>query len=190
VGRIVLFREEEFHDYILGDATNTYKGKLDKFLRHVVHIRPGVFVIVDELEAPEPVTYEWWLHALSEMQLDAVTGSIIVSQGDARLDVQFFQPEELDMIQFRGFPDPPEINRNPMNITMGIVEKDQWHVTVSTRAKSSKARFIVLLIPSKVGRRPLITAPRLDGDTFLLGFNGKEYSIRLGPRLVVQRTER
>jgi hypothetical protein len=187
-GRIVLFQEEEFHDYILGDATNTYQGTLDKFLRHVVHIRPGVYIIIDELEAPQPVTYEWWLHALSEMQLDTATGSIIVAQGDARLEVQFIQPEELDMVQFRGFPDPPEINRNPMNVKMGSVEPDQWHVTASTSAKGRTARFVVLLIPSKVDSRPQITTPRLDGDTLELGFNGKKYSLHLGARVVLQRT--
>ncbi|NQT88905.1 DUF4962 domain-containing protein, partial [bacterium] len=63
-GRIVHFTTGETFDYAMADASPAYGGCLTKCLRHIVHVRPGVFVILDELAAAKPVTFEWGLHAL------------------------------------------------------------------------------------------------------------------------------
>ncbi len=84
-GKIIEFESKDFYDYVLGDATEAYQGLLKKFHRHVVHIRPGIFILFDDVEAPKPVTFEWWIHALSEMTINPENKSITISQGDARL---------------------------------------------------------------------------------------------------------
>ena len=92
-GRIVAFEPGEFADYVQADASAAYQGQLKKFVRHVVHIRPGLFILFDELDAPEPVLYEWRLHALSEMQLRPNEQIVTVRQGEARLDAIFIEPK-------------------------------------------------------------------------------------------------
>ncbi|MHC4396239.1 MAG: DUF4962 domain-containing protein [Planctomycetota bacterium] len=180
-GKVVFFESGDSRDYIIGDATAAYSGLLKKFHRYITHIRPGIFVMFDDLEAPKPVTFEWWLHSLSEMSIDSAQKSITISQGDARLKVVFLQRGQLDFEQFKGFPDPPEVNKNPMNVVMGKIEPDQWHVTVSTRPKSTAARFVTVLLPFKKGEEPEVSDGRVTEKagwiSIELKINGKKHSV-------------
>ncbi|GAF86124.1 unnamed protein product, partial [marine sediment metagenome] len=179
-GKIVKFEPQDLYDYILGDATVAYQGLLKKFHRHVVHIRPGIFVIYDDLEAPKPVTYEWWLHALSEMNVDPEKRSITISQGNARLKVLFLQSEKLNFHQFKGFPVPPERG-----------EEDQWHVTASISSKSTASKFITVLIPFKKYKEPELSVDNLIEKpkevSLELNIKGKKYFISFVPEVSVQK---
>ncbi|MHC4402854.1 MAG: DUF1028 domain-containing protein [Planctomycetota bacterium] len=147
-GRIVRFLTGERYDYALADATPAYDGRLTKCLRHVIHFRPnaavgdaaGTFVVVDELEAPKPVTFEWWLHALEEMQIDRNRREVLIRRGDARLRATFVVPHELEFKQTDRFDPPPENNA-----------PNQWHLTASTASPSPSATFIVVLSPLRAG---------------------------------------
>lgn len=189
-GRIITFEQTDLYDYILGDATQAYRGLLKKFRRHIIHIRPGVFVMLDELEAPEMVTFEWWLHALSKMEVDSKQRFITISQGNARLKVLFLQPKKLNFNQFEGFPDPPEVNKNPMNVTMGIREKDQWHVTASTSPKSATSRFIVVLVPFEKDNEPKLSVGHIIESpaevSVELNINNKKYFVSFVPEVTVR----
>jgi len=48
-GRIVDFRHQKALSYVCGDATPAYAGKLRRFRRHVLFLRPGVILLLDEL---------------------------------------------------------------------------------------------------------------------------------------------
>ncbi len=137
-GKIVRFATSDRYDYALGDATAAYSGRLTKALRHVLHVRPGLFVIVDELEAHKPVTFEWWLHALEEMKVDEAGREVLIRRGDARLLVNFLQPQELVFTQTDQFTPPPEDKR-----------PNQWHLTASTKAKVASATFFTVLRPHR-----------------------------------------
>jgi hypothetical protein len=73
--------------YTVGDASNAYSGKndllrrmndpelpdeiklgLQRFRRHIVMIRPSVFVIYDDLVADQKVEWSWQLHSTYPMQ--------------------------------------------------------------------------------------------------------------------------
>jgi len=184
-GKVVSFENRDIYDYILGDATQAYMGLLNKFHRHVIHIRPGVYVIYDDLEAPEPVTFEWWLHALSEMSVNESNKSIIISEGNARLKVNFLQSGKLNFDQFSGFPDPPEVRE-------GRIYKDQWHFTASTVSKNTKAKFITVLVPFKKDKdkEPNISVGHLVEEdnkvSVELNIDGKKYFISFAPEVSVK----
>lgn len=184
-GKVVSFENRDVYDYILGDATQAYMGLLNKFQRHVIHIRPGVYVIYDDLEAPEPVTFEWWLHALSKMSVNESKKSIIISEGNARLKVNFLQSGKLNFNQFSVFPDPPE-NRGDSTPEY----KDQWHITASTVSKGTKAQFITVLVPFKKDKEPDISVGKLveeiNNVSFELNIDGKKYFISLVPEVSVK----
>jgi len=179
-GKIVTFESNDMYDYTLGDATKAYKGSLTKFLRHVVHIKPGVFVLFDELEAPKPVKYEWWLHSLSEMNIDGNNKVINIAQGDARLKVLFLEAGKLDFQQIKGFPDAPPEHGEP----------DHFHTIASPVIKSAKANFITLFVPYKKDKEPVVTVDNLiekPGEVSLvLNFQDKKYSISFLPKVEIK----
>jgi hypothetical protein len=185
-GRIANFENREGYDYTMGDATQAYMGQLDRFHRHIIHIHPGIFVIYDDLEAPEPVTFEWCMHALSEMRINESGRSFIISEGDARLKVQFIQSDRINLDQFTGFPYPPESRGEN-----SPVYKDQWHLIASTDAKTTKSKFISVLVPYKKDMERSISINNLvegtDNISFELGVDGQEYFVSLEPEISVKK---
>ncbi|MCP4641028.1 MAG: DUF4962 domain-containing protein [bacterium] len=139
-GAITGFIHTDDYDYVQADATAAYQGRLTKFVRQVVHVRPGIFVIFDQLDAHDPVTYEWRLHALSEMNLEPEIQQLTVSQGKARLLVRMFQDAQLSATQTYEFDVPPENDA-----------ADQWHAVVSPLEKAKAYTFLTVLVPYKEG---------------------------------------
>ncbi len=139
-GAIVAFQQGEDYDYVAADATRAYPGKLDRFLRHVIHVRPGVFVLYDDLASPEPRRFEWLLHTLSEMELFPEESRVISAQGDARLRVDFLMPAAIALEQTAGFEPPPERGG-----------ADQYHLVASNTEPAKDMQFLTVLRPYKTG---------------------------------------
>lgn len=89
------------YDYIKGSAAGAYGSpKLDKFDRHVVYMKPGYFVMFDDLKADMPRTFDWVLYSgdLSEIAVDgqsvpfgqtAQGNNLFLSNGRAALTAKF-----------------------------------------------------------------------------------------------------
>jgi len=144
-GRIESFVAGVSIDYARANATAAYSGRLSKFVRHVIHFRPGTFVIVDELEAPQPVTFEWNLHALRPMEIDEAHGTAVLHLGKARLRASFLAPRGLSMRQTDQFDPPPEPQARKA--------QNQWHLTAATREKATRAVFFVVLMAAEKGKQ-------------------------------------
>lgn len=146
-GRIARFRQGSGMpgsiDYALADATVAYDGLLNRFFRHVYHIHPREFLMIDELEAPVPVRYDWLLHSLEEMEINPVSRTVIVKGDRARLEVKFIAPEELNFSKTDQF-DPPVQTHLPTSRDRKEWP-DQWHLTVSTKNKMKAATFVVTM---------------------------------------------
>lgn len=125
-------------DYAAGDAAEAYEGRLKKFVRRIFYERPREFLLIDELEAPQPVRFDWLLHALEKMEINEAAKTVTVSKGKARLTVEFLTPEKLVFSQTNKFTDSP-------GKIYGTDEyyPDQWHLTVSYTEKSRAAVFMV-----------------------------------------------
>ncbi len=139
-GKITHFLDSPAFHFAVGDATAAYKGRLKRFLRKIVHVRPGVFVVFDDVAAPKPVTWEWWLHSVVEMEIDAPARSVRVDHENAHMDVRWLAPSELAYAQTGKFDPPPERDVN---------WQEQWHLTASTKAKSDATCFLTVLWPWK-----------------------------------------
>ena len=137
-GRMVSALISPEFDYACGDASRAYGGRLD-FLRHVIFVRPDYLVLVDELAAPKPSTFDWLLHAWERMDVSPETGRVITTRGDARLLTQFVWPERLTFSQTDQFTIPPA-NGMP----------NQWHLTACASPSKSE-RFVTVLYPYKAG---------------------------------------
>ncbi|MBN1343356.1 MAG: DUF4962 domain-containing protein [Phycisphaerae bacterium] len=140
-GRITQFATGHAFDLAVGDATPAYQGNLKRFVRKVVHVRPGVFVVFDDVAAPKPSTFEWWLHGVEEMKIDPNEQRAVAGRRHARMNVRWLSPAGLAFRQTGAFDPPPE--REEANW------RKQWHLTASTKAKLPATTFLTVLWPWK-----------------------------------------
>ena len=137
-GRIMAFEDQPGLTYVAGDATAAYMGKLRRFHRHILFLRPGLFLLVDDLEAPADAVFQWMLHAFEEMELDKSSGRIVSTREDATLDVYLRSPAGITLSQTDQFDTPynagiPEDYHRDM--------PNHWHVTAETQRKTDAARI-------------------------------------------------
>ncbi|MBM4084458.1 MAG: DUF4962 domain-containing protein, partial [Planctomycetes bacterium] len=173
-GRIADFADTKDFCYAVGDATKAYGGRLEKFLRHVVFVRPDYFVLFDDLRSAIDSEFQWWLHAKREMKLDEPGQAVTISEGDARLLVRFLSPTPLKFAQTDKF-DVPAFKEAP----------NQWHFTATPTSKRREVRCLTLLAPYRTGgEAELPTVKALDASS------GAAFEVRgpWGHDLVAWRT--
>lgn len=164
-GRIGAFVHGAGYDYVEGDAAAAYGGRLTKFLRQVVHVRPGVFVMLDDLAAPKPATFQWLLHAYQKIDMDEEDRILYVRRQPAAMEVRLLLPTELVFSQTDRYEPEPEKLRGP---DPGKIRGDipnTWHLTAGTPAAATTAQFLTVLLPHRVGGETnLPRSGLLEGD--------------------------
>lgn len=133
-GRITRFRTTQELDVVAGDAGGSYEN-LDRWTRRIAFLKPHVLVIHDVLEAPEPSTYRWLLHAPGTFRIDGSHARH--SEDDRAVDVHFLHPGGLSISQ-TGKYDPPPAEWADLDL-------HEWHLTAETGGKSKTAEFITLV---------------------------------------------
>lgn len=123
-----------------GDATPAYMGKLTKWVRHILFLRPGLFLLLDEIAAPSPSRFQWLMHALNEME---IRGQQIVSRRNkAKLEVHLACAQGLTLSQTDQFDTP---------YNHGIPEAyhrekaNHWHVTAETNSDSKVSQIAAVM---------------------------------------------
>lgn len=196
--------------YALGDASHAYCGisddpmwvnyfaqagitqtpdngfgetPLTRYRRHVLMLHPRTVLIYDELEASEPVRWDWLLH--SPVRFDINEAEQVLSTADEAdgfyAVTQLFGSSEMDITQTDQFAVPPA--------TGGAEYPNQWHLTACTDNQPA-TRYLTLIQVCEAGESPYII--RRDGDTFTWGDWTVEACLNASgsPRLVVRhRTE-
>jgi hypothetical protein len=139
-GKILSLQDESGYTYVAGDATPAYMGKLKKWIRHILFLRPGLFLLLDEIEAPASSQYQWMLHAFEKMD---IKGKKITSRRKgATLEVYLDCPKGLKLSQTDKFDTP---------YNYGIPEKyhkqkaNHWHVEAQTIKKSKVVRIAAVM---------------------------------------------
>jgi len=156
-GRLKTFHTTAAGDYAVGDANQAYKGKLSRFDRRIVFLRPlhtggeAVIVIRDELAAPEPSTYQFLLHALNKMEVNEDRQSVIVAKGNARCRVEYLEPSRLTFEQHNQFTQPP-YREAP----------DQWHLAASTVEKIKSISSLIAVQPYRSGAAAKLLPARME----------------------------
>ena len=69
--------------YWLGDATAAYAGRLQRFHRHILHVPPEHFLIIDDLAAPAPQRFQWLLHSMDQPEVRGDDRAVILRKGAA-----------------------------------------------------------------------------------------------------------
>ncbi len=143
-GHMVDFLDDNEFTYVHGDALPAYEGKLLRSDRHILYLRPGVFLMLDDLQAPDDSKYQWMLHALEKMKIVG-SNQIRSQRKGAILDVYLSCPQGLSITQTDQFDTP---------YNAGIPEQfhkdvpNQWHITAETTIKSKASRIGAVMIVS------------------------------------------
>jgi hypothetical protein len=133
-GRITHFETTPERDVVVGEAGGAYDN-LDRWTRSIYFYKPDVIIIHDVLEAPEPSSYQWLLHAEAEFALEGNAASVAAKGG--KVHAQWLYPENLAITQTNEFETPPH--------EWASFKLDEWHLTAETPEKAAKQEFITVI---------------------------------------------
>jgi hypothetical protein len=145
-GKISAWEFKGSVDYVAGDATEAYEGRLKRFVRHIVFVKPDVIVIADEVIASKPSTFQWMLHALKEFAVDEPSQMLTLQRERAGLFVHYIAPEPLRFKQWSGYEPSPDID-----FMGGRTFPTQWHVEASTTTPREQVFVLTVLRPYRIG---------------------------------------
>ncbi len=149
------FAGREF-DYVIGDVTAAYKDKagLKKFLRHVFHIKPDCWIIVDEFETKEPAKIELSFHSDFPFHRKG-QGQYVAGGKKGRLRLTALWPEDVTAQALKHLvKDPHGSHRN----------RKLDALVLSNARKRRKAVFITVLEARPAGSEFRITAEAAKAD--------------------------
>jgi hypothetical protein len=182
-GRIVRWEFKDGLDYVVGDAAESYQGKLKRFLRHVVFVKPDVIVIADELEAPAPSIFQWMLHAHQPFEVDEPGQRLTTNRNTAGVVVDYAAASPLKMRQWTGYDPEPDWEYLKSVKSSGIPPK--WHVEASSVEPAARAFTLTVLRPYREGQAPA-SKPRVEqqGPVIRLAVDGaRRKNVKLAFRL-------
>jgi hypothetical protein len=172
-GELTRFATSQRFDYVVGEAAPAYDGALTRFTRAAFFLKPDAIVVFDELEAPQPSTFQWLLHARTEMQVD---GQTIRAKGlgPGAAVVQLLAPAGLQITQTNRFDPPPQ----------EWVKLEQWHLQAATMEPATTAGFVTVIRPYRAGDpEPPLGARALESAEAV----GCELDLRDAKAVVVRR---
>src|SRR5690606_15273799 len=134
-GRIVRSEIAAEIDMVEGEAGSSYEN-LDRWTRRVIFLKPSIIVLHDVLEAPEPSTFQFTLHAADtpfELSQDAAAW-----RGEnGAVEVRFLEPADM-LIEQTNKTDPPPAEWASFKL-------NEWHLTASTNEKRANQQFITCI---------------------------------------------
>jgi hypothetical protein len=142
-GAITAFSSVQGYDYAEGEAAPAYGGRLERFRRHVVHLRPGIFVIFDDLAGKKDSTFQWLLHAYDKIQVEEGARRLRIERAPAALDAWMLLPEKVTFQQTDRYVPEPEDTKGKWDNT--------WHLTAGSTVPAKRAAFLVVLAVHRVG---------------------------------------
>ncbi len=153
-GRIASFQTTATIDGVIGEAAEAYLSDgsggqplLDRYTRAIVFVKPELIVVFDRLEAPRPTTFEYWLHAINEFQIEG-QHQVRTEVGDVACEIDILAPEGLHLSQTDQYdPNPwPQITTR------------EWHLTASTPSAATHTEFVAIYRPHHTSDTPPPTA--------------------------------
>ena len=95
-GEILAYADQDAFMYVCGDATKSYSpGKLDRFVRQFVFIRPDIVVVFDRVVSTKPEFKKTWLlHSVTQPRVTGEGGAFEIKSGGGRLACVPLLPEK------------------------------------------------------------------------------------------------
>lgn len=155
-GRIAAELLTAGYDYVEGDATAAYGGRLRHARRHALLVKSGpvpFVVLYDDLQADAPRTYQFMLHALSPFDVDDSAARLTARRPKAGVQVAYLAPgsSRVAFRQWDGYDPKP---KKPF--------PNQWHVEASARSEGARMEMLTVLLPFRGSTPPRWRARRVD----------------------------
>ncbi len=138
-GKITAFKTTPSMDIVVGEAGMAYEPPLERYTRAIIFVKPELVVVYDRLEAKEPSTFEYWLHAINEIGVKN-QHEVQVRYDDVVCDIDFLTPSDLAFKQTNEY-DPKPRERIKMR---------EWHLTATTSEKKKRMEFVTLYRPHQI----------------------------------------
>jgi hypothetical protein len=152
-GRIVKWQIESGLDYVVGDATPAYEGRLTRALRHVLFVKPAnLIVLIDDVAAPQPTVFQWMLHGQAEFTVDEPRQRLLLDRTAAGVVVDYVTASPLKLRQWTGYDPEPDHRYLTSIKSPGIPA--QWHVEAASVEPSAEMLTVTVLRPYRAGSAP------------------------------------
>jgi hypothetical protein len=139
-GEITSFKTTPSMDIVVGEAGQAYEdGILNRFTRTILFVKPELVVVYDRLEAKEPSTFEYWLHAINKIDVKN-QHEIFVLNDDVVCDIDILTPSGLTFKQTDEYDPKPRPR----------IKMREWHLTAETAEKKKRMEFVALYRPHRV----------------------------------------
>ncbi len=193
-GNIVRMLNGDHISYALGDASNAYCGiseypmweknfenagisqtaengfgetPLTKYRRHIFLLHPDVVLIYDELEASEPVRWDWLLHSPVEFRIDRKNHILTTRYEDKQFTsmAQLFSNYPCTISQTDEFAVAPDMSL----VKPGQEDKypNQWHLTAAFEpCQANRILTVIRILPD--GTEDTLNVRR-DKNRFIYG---------------------
>jgi hypothetical protein len=137
-GKILGLFHSNSYDYTAGEAARAYPHPyLKRFTRHVIYLRPNLFLLIDDVRADKPVDIDWLMHSRFAIAWDGAKQQARVDGNKASLDVHLLYPGDFQAEVTDGFNPPPETTS----------WQNEWHLKASVGTKDDSPIIVSLLVP-------------------------------------------
>jgi hypothetical protein len=182
-GRIVHEKFAPEFDYVAGEAAAAYQGRLKKFLRHVVLVKPDLVIVADEIEAVRPSTFQWMLHGAVEFSAKEAKQQLRLERERAGVVVEYAAFEPLRFRQWTGYDPPPDTEYLKSVGNAQIPE--QWHVEAATVTPRQEVFTVAVIRPYRKDAAPQRAVSVLrEGAKVIVLAAGKQVELRGGADFV------
>jgi hypothetical protein len=139
-GDITAFKTTQYIDAVTGEAGDAYRVEkdgveqnlLNRYTRTILFVKPELVIVYDRLDAKQPSTFEYHLHAMNKFDIGGPQ-DIKALAGDVICDIDMLTPANLKLEQTDQY-DP-----NPWE----QIKVRDWHLTATTDTLSS-TEFVTL----------------------------------------------
>lgn len=149
----------ESYDAVSSELSAVYRGRLARFTRRIVFIKPHYFVVYDDLAANgAPARFDWLLHLPDLARINRSPGMALYAGEKAALAVRMVFPVESEThVQLRHLPYsnfPANASKSPP--LPGFLD-------FGTLAPTNATQFLVALVPAQTAGDARAFAIRMSG---------------------------
>lgn len=155
-GRISSYFDSPSYGYTVGDASDpeVYEGRLSRFDRRMLFIKPGFVVVHDVVAAAgKAVRYDWMLHAVTPIETEDSSRTFRIACPRAALRGRFLAPSGVKLKVTTGFPVEPVdgYSTRPVPPEKYVSE---WHLYATPLQPTAEQEFLVAMQIQRLGEQP------------------------------------
>jgi hypothetical protein len=121
-------------DEVEGDLTCVYKGKLEKYTRSFLFMKPDIIFMYDRVKSPQGHSYQWLFHAEDTDNKSSITqqgNRVLVNRPKARLIMDVLAP-----VNARG--------------RIRLAERDERFLQLESAENLTSSEFLAVLVPGAI----------------------------------------